>query len=96
MPPMDVVRNLLADQAKAKSSPFFESGRATGSSAILDSIGGGTASPTIQQFFRIGSGGLFTPSAVSEALISSPPRYKGSDNRNLYKYIAWLIQKRPT
>jgi hypothetical protein len=58
----------------------------TAASGILDNIKGIT-SPIIQQFFRIESGGLFKSLVIPKALISSLPRYKGSDNRNLCKYI---------
>ena len=53
------------------------------------------ASPAIQQFFGSGSGGLLPPSAIPQAVMSSPPRHQGSDDRNLNLYVEWLISKRP-
>lgn len=91
-PPMSVVGSLFAEQAQAKNSPFFQSGKTTTASGVL---GGGMLHPGIQQFFGMGPGGLVVPSANVEPPMSSPPRHEGSDDTNLSRYVEWLIQRRP-
>jgi hypothetical protein len=91
-PPMNVVGNLFAEQAQAKSSPFFQPGKMTAASGIL---GGGISNPGIQQFFGVGPGGQLIPAGNAEPPMSSPPRHEGSDDSNLSRYVDWLIQRRP-
>jgi hypothetical protein len=93
-PPMSLVGQIVAEQAKAKRSPFYSGQQITATSAILSS-----GIPRINQFFGVGARGLnrgfgITPEAEA-APQSSPPHYPGSDNRNLRLYVRFLIGLRP-